>query len=145
MIPKNLKESREISNIKSKEIAELLGIDKSTISGYENGYDTIPISKLIKYSNYTKYSLDFLFGLTKLKYRTKEIIINKKNIGYNFKQLRKNNKLTQKQLSDKLHICQSTYSNYESGKNIIPTTYIYALSKVYDNYSIDNLFDNKNK
>lgn len=143
MIPINLKESREINNLKSKDVAEILNIKKSTISGYENGYDTIPILKLIIYSNYTKFSLDFLFGLTKLKYRGTDIIVNKKLVGKNLKKLRKKHNYTQKQLSNKLNISQSTYSNYENGINIIPTTYIYALTKVYPKISIDSIFDEK--
>ena len=143
IIPINLKESREIKGLKSKEVSELLNVKKSTVSCYENGYDTIPIKKLIIYANYTKFSLDFLFGLTKLKYRVKEIVINQNAISYNLKRLRKENHYTQKQISEKLNIAQSTYSNYENGINMIPTTYIYALSKIYKPFSIDSLFDNK--
>lgn len=143
IIPINLKESREIKGLKSKEVSELLNVKKSTVSGYENGYDTIPIKKLIIYANYTKFSLDFLFGLTKLKYRIKEIVINQNVVSSNLKKLRKEHNYTQKQISEKLNIAQSTYSNYENGVNMIPTTYLYALSKIYKPFSIDSLFDNK--
>ena len=143
IIPINLKESREIKGLKSKEVSELLNVKKSTVSGYENGYDTIPIKKLIIYAHYTKFSLDFLFGLTKLKYRIKEIAINQNVVSSNLKKLRKEHNYTQKQISEKLNIAQSTESNYENGVNMIPTTYLYALSKIYKPFSIDSLFDNK--
>ena len=70
MIVKNFKTSREDLELKQKDVAEFLGIHFSTVSGWETGKDTIPISRLIDYANQYELSLDYLFGLvTKKKIR----------------------------------------------------------------------------
>lgn len=52
------------------------------------------------------------------------------------KQLRKNNNLTQKEISKYLEISLSQYSLYESGKGSIPICLLIKLAKFY-NTSID--------
>lgn len=47
------------------------------------------------------------------------------------KQLRKNGKLTQKEISDILGCSQVTYSNYETGKRDIPHEHMEILSEYY--------------
>ncbi len=46
--------------------------------------------------------------------------------------LRENKKLTQKELAEHLHMSQTGYSQYEIGKNDIPTNILIELSKLYD-------------
>lgn len=46
--------------------------------------------------------------------------------------LREDNDLTQKQLSNKLNCSQQVYSNYELGQRDIPTDILIKLSKFYD-------------
>lgn len=75
MILNNLKESREILDIKQKDIAEFFNINYSTVSGWETGEDTIPTRRLIEYANHYNFSLDYLFGLTR---------VNKEKLPYNY-------------------------------------------------------------
>ncbi len=63
MIVKNFRESREINDLKQKDIAKLFNVHFSTVSGWETGKDTIPIERLIEYANNYNYSLDYLFGI----------------------------------------------------------------------------------
>ena len=65
MIIKNLRNSRENIDLKQKEIAEYFNVNYSTISGWETGKDTIPLRRLVEYANHYKFSLDYLFGITK--------------------------------------------------------------------------------
>ena len=65
MIVKNFKESREILDIKQKDIADYFNVNFSTVSGWETGKDTIPLRRLIEYANHYNYSLDYLFGITR--------------------------------------------------------------------------------
>ena len=51
MIVKNLRYCRENLEIKQKEIAEILGVTYSTVSGWETGKDTIPLKQLIEFAN----------------------------------------------------------------------------------------------
>jgi len=45
--------------------------------------------------------------------------------------LREDNDMTQKQLSEKLHCSQQVYSNYELGQRDIPTDILIKLSSIY--------------
>lgn len=142
MVVKNLKNSREyILELKQKDIALFFKKSPSTISGWENGYDTIPIESLIKYANTYKLSLDFLFGLSEENRLLTDGIIDKKVLSKKLRELRLKNNFRQIDIAKSLNIGQSAYSHYETGKNIITTTYLYALTKIYDFFSIDELFD----
>ena len=92
MIVKNLRESRELLDLKQKDLTTLFGVTYSTISGWETGKDTIPLRQLIKYANKYNYSLDYLFGLKSYneKYEPLEIELNV--IADNLRKIRKENK-----------------------------------------------------
>ena len=67
-----LKEIREDSDIKQKEIAEYLHIKQNTYSQYENGQRQIPLDMLVQLSKFYNTSVDYLLGLTKTKERYPE-------------------------------------------------------------------------
>ena len=98
MVIKNLKSIREDLDLKQKDIAKKLNIHFSTFSGWETGKDTIPLRQLIKYANYYKFSLDYLFGFSK-KNNYIELEINLKEIGKRLRILHKRHGYTQKQLA----------------------------------------------
>ena len=58
MIVKNFKESRELLDLKQKDIAEELKVNFTTVSGWETGKDTIPLERLVSYPHRYNYSLD---------------------------------------------------------------------------------------
>ena len=58
-----LKELREDSDVKQKEIAEYLHIKQNTYSQYENGQRQLPIDILIKLSQFYNVSTDYILGL----------------------------------------------------------------------------------
>jgi len=62
-----LKDLREDSDLKQKEIAEHLHIKQNTYSQYENGQRQLPIDILIKLAKYYNVSTDYILGLTKEK------------------------------------------------------------------------------
>ena len=64
-----LKEMREDSDIRQKEIADYLHIKQNTYSQYENGQRQIPIDMLIQLSEFYNTSVDYLLGLTSKKER----------------------------------------------------------------------------
>lgn len=59
-----LKELREDSDIKQKEIAKYLNIRQNTYSQYENGQRQLPIEMLIALAKFYKTSTDYILGLT---------------------------------------------------------------------------------
>ena len=48
------------------------------------------------------------------------------------KDLREDNDLTQRELADKLHISQNTYSQYENGVRQLPIEKLIKLSSIYN-------------
>ena len=144
MIIKNLRESRELIDKKQKDIAELMKVNFTTVSGWETGKDTIPLKRLIEYANYFNYSLDYLFGLT----RTNDtnylpLTINLDLIAKNLKLLRKKHNLTQADVAKKINTTQASYAHYENAINLIPTTFLSNLTLIYSSFSIDELLGRK--
>ena len=62
-----LKDLREDSDIKQKDIAEYLHIKQNTYSQYENGQRQLPIDVLLSLAKYYNVSTDYLLGLTNTK------------------------------------------------------------------------------
>ena len=144
MIIKNLRESRELIDKKQKDIAKLMKVNFTTVSGWETGKDTIPLKRLIEYANYFNYSLDYLFGLT----RTNDtnylpLTIKLDLIAKNLKLLRKKHNLTQADVAKKINTTQASYAHYENAINLIPTTFLYNLTLIYSSFSIDELLGRK--
>lgn len=143
MIINNLKESREELDLKEYEVASVLGVSPSTVSGWETGRDTIPTMRLIKYANIYGFSLDYLFGLTYRNINYYPIRLNKESVGKKLRSMRTERGYTQKGLANILNTTQSCISFWESGKSLIPVSFIYGLINIYDNFSVDEFFDRK--
>ena len=62
-----LKDLREDSDLKQKEIAEYLHIKQNTYSQYENGQRQLPIDILIKLAKFYNVSTDYILGLDNKK------------------------------------------------------------------------------
>lgn len=101
MIIKNFKYSREMLDIKQKDIAELFNVHFSTVSGWETGKDTIPIERLVDYANHYNYSLDYLFGIKTYNEEYLPLTLDLNLIAHNLKILRKKNNFTQEKLAKK--------------------------------------------
>ncbi len=126
MIENNIKFIREELEMTQQELGYVFGISGSTIAGWENNHDTIPLTKLVKLSNLYKYSLDYIVGLSRTN-NYKEVKLNKKQIGANLKLIRVKLKLSQQQIADECMISQTTYSNYETGLYLINTLTLYTI------------------
>lgn len=139
----NFKKSREEMDLKQKDIAILFDLHFSTISGWETGKDTIPLAKLIDYANQYNYSLDYLFGIVSHNKKYSKANVNLQQLAENLRKLRKDNHMTQAEVAEKLNTTQAAYSHYETGLNLIPTIFLYGLTKIYKPFSIDILFNRK--
>lgn len=62
-----LKDLREDSDIRQKEIAKYLNVGQNTYSQYETGQRQLPIDILIKLSRFYDVSTDYILGLTDKK------------------------------------------------------------------------------
>ena len=127
LINNNLKNCREELEITQEELGKVLGVSRKTVTGWENNYDTMPLRKMVQFSNLYKYSLDYITGLSSKNEYIKIDKLDKKKIGNNLKRIRVNLKMTQKQIADECMISQTTYSNYETGQYLITTLALYTI------------------
>lgn len=134
-----LKEIREENNLKQIEVANILKVSRSVYGMWEVEQDIIPLRRLNDFCNEFNVSFDYILELTDIKNYPnshKDIDINKLKV--RLTTLRKNAKLTQDKLSQKLEITRSLISKYEHSTNLILTSYLLEYSK-YFNISSDSL------
>ncbi len=130
MIENNLKRCREELEMTQKELGNVFGVSDSTVRGWENAYDTMPLKKLVKFCNQFNYSVDFVLALTKQnKKYSDNIKLDKIKIGKKLKELRKKEHVSQQVMADKCSIARSTYSHYEMGLSLITTLTLYTICK----------------
>ena len=145
----HLRNMREERNLRQCDIANILGINRSTYTSYEIERDTIPINHLNKLCNYFNVSIDYVMGLNNQKqYKNSlpniDIIKEKERL----KLLRKENHLTQMEIAKILNTSRSTWTGYEYGKYQIPTLLLYELCKKYKysmDYTLGKIDENKLK
>ena len=142
---KRLRETRENLDLKQIDLTDLFGITYSTISGWETGKDTIPLKQLIKYANKYNYNLDYLLGLTDKNIEYKDLKINLNTLATNLKKKRKQYGKTQQQIADIINTSQSSYAHYENARYLMPLNFLYNLSKIYNDLSVDEMLGRKKK
>ena len=139
MIYERMKDIRTYFDNTQIELAKILNASRSTYAGWENGVDSIPLTKLNEFCNYYGISLDYICGLTDIKKReTKIDNIDKNIIGNNLKYIRTKNNDTQGKISKIINVDQSNYSKYELGKILIHIYPLIEFAKYYK-ISIDEL------
>lgn len=138
MVGNNLKYCREELEMTQTELGNLFGVSDSTVRGWENAYDTMPLKKLVKFCNQFNYSIDFVLGLTRRNQKySNDIELDQIKVGKKLKVLRKKLGLSQQQIADVCGIARSTYSHYEMGLSLITTLTLYTICKHYK-LSIDD-------
>ena len=143
MIYNNLKYCREELEMTQEELGLIFGVKGSTVAGWENNHDTIPLNKLIKYSNNFGYSLDYLIGLSRTNKKHDKIDkLNKITIGKTLKEIRLKLNLSQQEIADECMIHQTTYSGYEKGSYLISSLVLYTICKNH-NLSMDEILIKK--
>lgn len=135
-----LRKKKELSQ---REMANVLGVSKSTYARWETGEEIIPLKHFTNFCNYFNVTMDYVLGLSKKNEFNKYNYckkIDKEKIGNNIKTLRKKNNLSQKDLANIFNTSQSTISAYENGKTLLLTIFAYQIAKKF-NLSIDSLCD----
>ena len=142
---KKIKELREKENISQAELANALNITRSAINQIEQQYDIIPIKRLNEIANYFGVSIDYLFDLTDIKkYSNSQKEIDMEVSSKRLKEFRKENKLTQDKLAQKLNISRSIIAFHENKRTVIGTPFLYELCKKY-HVSADYLLGKTNE
>ena len=69
-----------------KELGYIFGVAESTVSGWENNNDIMPLNKLFKFCELYGFSLDYVTGLSKQNIKYKNIgKLNRIKVGKNLK------------------------------------------------------------
>lgn len=134
---------RENNELTQKEIAKMLKTSQSNYSRWENSKELIPLEKLNMFCNLFKTNMDYVLGITKINYFNDTHTFNNLIVGRNLKKVRKDNNITQEQLSSFLNTTQSTISAYESGKTDLLTAFAIQIVVKY-NISLEWLCGRKN-
>lgn len=139
-----IKKLREEQNKTQQEIASILGIARQTYNHYEIQDSIIPLKHLNNLANYYNVSIDYIFELTKQrKYSNFKKEINIDLSKERLKAFRKEQKLTQVKLANILNTFHTVIVDYEHGKNLIATPFLYTICKKY-NISADYLLGKTN-
>ncbi|MBQ7030868.1 MAG: transcriptional regulator [Bacilli bacterium] len=134
---KRMKEIRQTSDKKQKEVAEYMGIKRSTYAVLENNHNIIPLKRLNDFANYFDVSLDYVFGITDIKqYKNSHQPIDREKTRQRIRQVRKENNYTQSKLAKFLNTSPSVWCDYERGRYLVSTTFIYQFAKKF-NVSVD--------
>ncbi len=143
MLPR-FKETMNMLNISIEELSILTGRSINTIRCWYNCTVDVPIKWLIVIASRYNISFDYIFGITNEFCEYSEIIIDKKDLGKNLVRTRKAHDKSAKEIIVSLNISQPGYSHYENGTYIIKTKYLYNISLLFENFSIDrDLFERK--
>lgn len=134
MIYERMKDIRTYFGNTQQELADMLGVSRSTYAGWENGIDAIILPYLNEFCNYYGVNLDYICGLTNTKkYEIINDKIDKVILGNHLKEIRTKNNTSQEKIAEIIKVDQSNYSKYELGKLYIHT---YALIEFAKHYKV---------
>lgn len=132
MYGSRLSKLRDEQNLTQKDITKLLKLKSNAYAQYEREEVTIPIKHLNTLSNYFDVSFDYIFGFTDIKSNINfKDDIDESLSGTRLKSFRKEKKLTQSKLASILNTTQSVIADYERGRYVISTSFLYAICKEY--------------
>lgn len=138
-ILKRLRDLRENNNLKQKDLAKILGVSRPNYTRWETKEKIIPLTKLNELCNYYNINMDYVIGLTnKIVKNNKCVGLDKKIIGNNIRNLRKDNNITQEDLANILGTTHSVISSYENGNTLILTAFLIEIC-TYFKVSADKL------
>lgn len=131
----NFSKMRDIGedhDITQKDMANILGVNRSTYSLWELGINIIPIKHLSDFADYFNYTIDYVLGLTNSRTKTNLIKgFSLKALGKNMKEIRTKHKLSQENIANLLGVTQACVARYENGLIAISTSNLYKFSKYF--------------
>ena len=129
-----LESLRNREGLTQRKAGEMINLDSGTYSHYEKEDLVIPIKHLIVLCDYYNVSLDYIFSFCESRnYNNCFKGFDLKKSGERLRAFRKENRFTQEKLSELLNTTQSVLSDYEKGKRLIPTPFLYTIC---DNYKM---------
>ncbi|MFA5528842.1 MAG: helix-turn-helix transcriptional regulator [Peptostreptococcales bacterium] len=145
-----LKELRKDRKITQEDLAELLGVERSTVGKWESKMNIIPpADMLMSISEYFDVTVDYLLGRTSFK-NTQELFVHWENEGKYFeptfdfggvlKVERENQDISQKEVAKKLNLAISDINDIEEGVLPINSELADKFAKAL-NTTVEELFE----
>ena len=139
-----LEELKDERDLKSKDVANQIGVNESTYSEWEHNKIPIPTRRIIELANFYKVNIDYMLKLSNVREDIKAPTkIDLKLIGNRLKEIRNNLGLSLRGLGEELNCSFSSLGSYERGENLINCEILISLSK-YSKYSIDYILGRSN-
>ena len=134
-----IRDIREDNDISQKEMAQILGINRSRYSLWELGINIIPLNYLVLFADYFNISLEYVLNLNNNR-NNKNLVkgLNLLTLGNNLKALRIKNNLSQNEMASILKVSQACINKYEKGNILISLSNLYMISKEF-NVSLSKL------
>lgn len=140
-----LQKLRKEKNLTQEELANILQIARVTYNHYEVQENIIPLIHLNSLANYFGVSIDYILSLTDTLYYPNSCMnIDDELFPKRLKEFRKENKLTLEKVASSINTNKSVICNYERGRNLIVTSFLYSICKEY-NISADYLLGKTNE
>lgn len=127
-----LKMLRQEIGISQQDLAEKIGVSKSSINMYERGEREPGIETLKRMAIFFNVDMDYLLGKTNIPKRQSLKIGARMNrsIAHNIQHHREQANLTQKQFADLLDVDESIVIALESGQNALEKEMLYKICDV---------------
>ena len=126
----NIKKIRVEYNLSQKDVAEKLNLSRSSYAMWESNNNIFPIKRLIEFCNITNCSHNYALGIVDENDKI-QADYNIDKMKQRLVEFRKENKLTQESLAQLLNVVKGTVGNYESGRALIATPFLYEICKKY--------------
>lgn len=139
---------RERIGYTQEELAKKLGVSRSLVNNWENGYANISLKQLIKLAYIYQVPIDYLLGIIEEidNYDYHYIdTMDLKSIGLKLKDIRKTNKMTQDKFAQKIDTKRSSISYYEIGRMMISTADLKQICETFGvsaDYIVGNINNN---
>lgn len=131
-------ELRLDNDLKQKDVALKLNVKENNYSKWERNITDIPLEKGNELANIYNCSLDYLFGLSVNRGNIERINIDYELLTIRLLELRKQKRLTQKEIAEEIGFQQRAYAYYESGDRK-PTCFKLLYIAIYYSVSLDYL------
>lgn len=139
---------RERIGYTQEELAKKLGVSRSLVNNWENGYANISLKQLIMLAYIYQVPIDYLLGIIEEidNYDYHYIdTMDLKSIGLKLKDIRKTNKMTQDKFAQKIDTKRSSISYYEIGRMMISTADLKQICETFGvsaDYIVGNIKNN---
>ena len=120
-----LEEIRNNQKLSKVQLSKMLDISDVTYGRWEHELEQIPTKRLFQIANFFEINIDYILGLTNIKIPKKGIYnLNMNDISLHTRELRLELNMTLREIAKILTISNSTWSEYETGKYLIQSSYL---------------------